>query len=144
MSKFFKIFSKKNSNKKRKKKKVSYYFYRQLTRRWSKSPSVSIYGLDGTEVIILYDKDHLTIDNALQSISTNSIRDVIKIPADLFAVFNNFMGDAYRKGIIHGPVNGGPVYLELQRRWTLTSDLARDFLEDVWHSLTGEKLSFAF
>lgn len=139
MSKLFRMISKKNS-----KKKTAYYFYRSMTKRWNKSPSVIIYGLDGTEVTIIYNRGQLIVDNSSESISTENIRDVIKIPADLFAVFNNFLGDAYKEGIINGPVNGGPVYLHLQRRWTLTSDLAREFLEDVWHSLTGEKASFAF
>lgn len=125
-------------------KKTAYYFYRPLTKRWNKSPSVTIYGLDGEELIITFNKGRLTIENTTHITTSGVLKGVVQKPQDLFSVFNNFLGDAHTDGVIKGPVNGGPIYLSLQNKWTMTSDVCRDFLEDVWHALEGEKISFAF
>lgn len=136
---FFKNFPKLKPDRK---KKVGYYFYRPLTKRWNRSPTVTIYGLDGEEVTIMYNRGRFHIESAINDLSTKEIKSKTSCPQDLFSGFNNFLKDAYEEGVIKGPVNGGPVYLEWQKKWTITSDVCRDFLEDVWHSLTGEKISF--
>lgn len=128
----------------RRPKKVAYFFYRPLTKRWNRSPTVTICGLDGEEVTIMYNRGRLHIESKTDDLSTLEIKTRINCPQDLFSGFNNFLKDAYEEGVIKGPVNGIPVYLELQDRWTMTSDICRDFLEDVWHALKGEKISFAF
>ena len=125
----------------KKPKRVSYYFYRPLTRKWNRSPSVQIYGLDGTVVTISFNRGRLTVENDTHVLTTEEIK--ISDPTELFSGFNNLLGDAYQDGIVRGPVNGGPVYLELQRRWTISDDTCRSFLEDVWHSLSGQKLTFS-
>ncbi|MBO5352320.1 MAG: zinc ribbon domain-containing protein [Lachnospiraceae bacterium] len=134
----FKNFFQKNQ----KQKQVSYYFYRPLTERWNKRPSVVLYGLDGSQCIVSFSRGRLSVENDTHVCETDAIDKKTKDPGDLFSGFNNFLGDAYRSGIIKGPVSGGPVYLELLQRWTITNDICREFLEDVWYALKGEMESF--
>lgn len=124
--------------KRNKKKWVAYFFYRPLTKAWSETPGVLLSGLDGSRIIIEYRQDKLVAESDKGLVyETMPLSPLIVDEADLFNQFNKFITEAYQSEVILGPVNGGPVYLDMSERWTITSDVCREFLESVFYNVTG-------
>lgn len=129
---------------KRRKPRTGYFFYKVLTDPWSKNPAVLLYGMNGTTVKLWFNQDKLKAVNPDDGLEwhTHPLSDQIASEADLFSGFNNWLGDLYRAGVLQGPVNGGPVYLDRTGMWVMTSDVCRSFLESVYYAIKGTKPQF--